>query len=91
MALAYGFFAAQFVVSFAGNNKPQLSDVAVYLQENTTEDENVFMMGNNCVYYLQSGRYTTNRFFYQTPIINVSDKMRNTSRTWRTISRMWWF
>ncbi len=75
MALAYGFFAAQFVVSFAGNNKPQLSDVAVYLQENTTEDENVFMMGNNCVYYLQSGRYTTNRFFYQTPIINVSDKM----------------
>ncbi|MGN0143270.1 MAG: hypothetical protein ACI4AD_13675 [Roseburia sp.] len=75
MALAYGFFAAQFLVSFVTNSEPQLSDVAVYLQENTSEDDNVFMMGNSCIYYLQSGRYTTNRFFYQTPAINISDQI----------------
>jgi hypothetical protein len=75
MALAAGFFAAEFLLSALTRGEPELSDVAVYIQENTAEDDNVFMMGNNCIYYLQSGRTTTNRFFYQTPAVNVSDEI----------------
>jgi hypothetical protein len=33
------------------------------------------MLGNNCIYYLEGNRYTTNRYFYQTPAINVSDEL----------------
>ena len=32
-------------------------------------------MGNYCKYYFDAQRYTSNRFFYQTPIINVSANM----------------
>jgi hypothetical protein len=69
------FFVAEFANSFFRNGEPELSNVAVYLKENTSETDNVLMLGNNCVYYLQSGRYTKNRFCFQTPPINVSEKI----------------
>ena len=72
-AVIFLFAAAQFSVSFFGYQKPELSEVAQYLQDTTTEDENVVMMGNNCVYYLESGRYTTNKYYYHAPIANVSE------------------
>ena len=75
MLLAWGFFAAEFFVSVTMRGEPQRSEVAEYIMEHTSEDDNVFMMGNSCVYYLQSNRTTTNRFFYQTPAINISDEL----------------
>lgn len=52
-----------------------MTEAAVFLKENTAEKDNVLVLGNNCRYYLESGRSTDNRFFYQTPPIDVSEEL----------------
>ena len=49
--------------------------MAAFLQENTGETDNVLIVGNACNGYLESGRTTKNKFFYQTPPINISDEL----------------
>ncbi len=48
-----------------------------YLSSKTTEKDDVLLLGNNVFDYLSSERYTKNKFFYQEPPINVSDKLYN--------------
>ncbi len=69
------FFLAQLGLSVATYQPIPLSELAQYLQEQTKPEDNVLMLGNNCIYYLEGERYTTNRYFYQTPAINVSDEL----------------
>jgi hypothetical protein len=69
------FFLVQFGVSVLTYEPIPLSELAQYLQDETDPDDNVLMLGNNCIYYLEGNRYTTNRYFYQTPAINVSDEL----------------
>ena len=47
-------------------------EVSVYLAENTTGEDDVLIIGNDVKYYLISERETENKFFYQTPPINIS-------------------
>lgn len=51
------------------------SEAVTYLQENTEESDNVLVLGNYCINYLESNRSYANKFFYQTPIINNSERL----------------
>lgn len=63
-------------VGMAGyNGGAALTQASEYLAEHTEETDDVLALGNNCRYYLESGRSTENKFFYQTPPINVSDEL----------------
>ncbi|MDD6157390.1 MAG: hypothetical protein PUB52_10290 [Lachnospiraceae bacterium] len=75
MALGIALWGAQFAVSVITYQDIPLSPVAQYLQDYTEKDDNVLMMGNNCIYYLEGDRYTTNRYYYQTPAVNVRDDL----------------
>ncbi|MGN1167821.1 MAG: hypothetical protein ACI4S2_15490 [Lachnospiraceae bacterium] len=72
--LTFGFFAVQLLVSGITYKPIPISDAARYMREQTNPEDNVLVLGNNCIYYLEGERYTTNRYFYQTPVINVSDE-----------------
>lgn len=61
------------IVKYNGNGN--ISEAAAFLRENTSEGDDVLVLGNNSRYYLESGRKTENRFFYQTPPINVNDEL----------------
>ena len=49
--------------------------VVKYLTENTSEDADVLVIGNAVKINNYSGRRTGNKFFYQFPPMNVSDKL----------------
>ena len=53
-------------------------DAAVlWLRENTQTGDDVLVLGNSAWTYLGSDRCTENRFFYQTPPLDISEKLRN--------------
>ena len=54
------------------NNHNPIND---YLSANTTEKDDVLVLGNNVSTYISSDRQTKNKFFYQNPPIDVSDKL----------------
>lgn len=74
-AVAAGFFVISLAASIFGGSTSEMSDMAAFLQENTSETDNVLIVGNACNGYLESGRTTKNKFFYQTPPINISDEL----------------
>lgn len=43
------------------------------MENNTKENEDVLIIGNDCKNYLASNRQTNNKFFYQMPPLNNSD------------------
>ena len=45
------------------------------LLEKTAPEDDVLVLGNNCWYYLASGRKTENRFFYQLPPLEISSEL----------------
>ncbi len=51
------------------------SELVTYLKDKTTESEDVLIIGNNCTSYLESNRFTKNKFFYHTPPVNYSDDL----------------
>lgn len=68
------------VVGFAVSSselflKKELPETVNYINENTNETDDVLFMGNECVNYFHTGRKTANKFFYQTPPIEVSEKI----------------
>ncbi len=75
VSVALAMFLIQvFVAMYQGGSVPE-DEVVAYLKNETSEDDNVLILGNYCVYYLQSDRFSQNRFFFQTPIINNSDRV----------------
>lgn len=52
-----------------------ISPAVAYLRENTLPDDDVLVLNNYCEIYLQSDRYTRNRFIYQTQLIRTSDAL----------------
>ena len=55
---------------------PEPDDPIVeYIQEQTSEDDDVLILGNSCWYYLMTGRKTENRFFYQLPPAEISKEI----------------
>ncbi len=73
--IAAGFFVIQLAVLVLSGHAGTMSEMAAYLQENTAETDNVLIVGNSCNGYLESNRTTKNKFFYQTPPINISDEL----------------
>ena len=57
--------------------EPEKNPMAQYLLQNTREGDDVLILGNSCWLYLTTGRYTENRFFYQTPPVQVSEEMKH--------------
>jgi hypothetical protein len=45
-----------------------------WLKENTDRGDDVLVLGNDAWSYLSADRRTENRFFYQTPPIEISDE-----------------
>lgn len=56
----------------ATHNQDSLQD---YLLTNTNENDDVLILGNSVLKNINSNRYTKNKFFYQEPPIDVSDKL----------------
>ena len=50
-------------------------EIYSYLSKETTENDDVLFLGNKVYGYLRSNRHTKNKFFYQEPPIDVSDKL----------------
>ena len=44
-----------------------------YIKDNSSEEDDVLIVGNDSKYYLLTDRYTKNKYFYQTPPIKISD------------------
>lgn len=51
------------------------SEIVDFLKKETSQDDDVLVLGNSCYIYLYSNRNTNNKFFYQTPPINNSEKI----------------
>lgn len=51
------------------------NEIYDYLSSETTEKDDVLILGNSVYTYLNSNRFTENKFFYQDPPIDVSDKL----------------
>lgn len=52
-----------------------------YLINNTTQEDDVLIVGNDVKYYLMSNRSTNNKYFYQTPPIKLSNEIYQGFRT----------
>ena len=52
-----------------------VKELQEYLIENTSEEDDVLIVGNDVKYYLLADRSTDNKYFYQTPPIKLSDEV----------------
>ena len=59
------------------DHEPEIEPVTAYLAENTEKDDDVLVLGKSLGYYIQAGRKTENRFFYQLPPLEISQKLRD--------------
>ena len=50
--------------------------LTAYLKENTDAEDDVLIIGNSSWYYLLTDRKTENRYFYQLPPLEISDRLR---------------
>ena len=57
-------------------DEPVAVAASAVLQSRTKPDDDVLVLGNNAWLYLDAGRSTKNRYFYQTPPIEISDELR---------------
>ena len=46
-----------------------------WLKENTHENDDILVLGNDAGLYLSANRKTSNRYFYQTPPVNISTEL----------------
>lgn len=58
-----------------GNIEVATDPVVEYLIDNTDSDDDVLVLGNNAWVYLATNRKTANRFFYQSPPIEISNSL----------------
>lgn len=75
IGIAGVFLVLQAVVSLVSYTGPAQSEIAAYIEEHTEETDEILVLGNDCRYYLETGRCASDKFFYQTPPINVSDAL----------------
>lgn len=80
LALAAGApkYAAGFLVNIADTLYMDQADKEIisYIEDHSKEDEDVLVLGNYCMYYLGADRNTDNRYFYQTPILDINEAYR---------------
>ena len=50
-----------------------VSQLTEYIKDNSSEEDDVLIVGNDSKYYLLADRYTKNKYFYQTPPIKIND------------------
>lgn len=53
----------------------ELPETVDYIIKNTEKTDDVLFLGNECLNYYYTDRKTENKYFYQTPPINVSDEL----------------
>lgn len=51
-------------------------EIAAYMEEHSKPEDHVIVLGNYCYYYLESGRKSESRFFYQNPTLDVREEYR---------------
>lgn len=49
------------------------NEIDEYILTNTSENDDVLIIGNRVAHYLYTNRHTLNKFFYQAPPVDVSD------------------
>ncbi len=69
------FFAAETVFDNVEPEDRANPVLAEYINENTGAEDDVLVLGNNAYFYYACNRSTENKFFYQGPPVNVSDKL----------------
>ena len=57
------------------NAGKSIDSINEYLCSDTTKEDDVLVLGNKVLTYINSDRHTKNKFFYQVPPIDVSDKL----------------
>lgn len=57
------------------SKEPAVDNAVEYLKVNTKKTDNVLVLGSKVRCYLLSDRYYNNKYFYQLPIVNLSDKI----------------
>ena len=74
-------FCVMLVGAFAyrhvSSDEPEYNPAADYLADNTEVDDDVLVLGKSQGYYIQAGRKTENRFFYQLPPLEISQELRD--------------
>ena len=68
-----GAFAYRWVTAYTTEEEP----ITVFLRENTEQNDDVLVLGKSLGYYIQAGRKTENRFFYQLPPLEISQELRD--------------
>lgn len=63
--------------NLASNESKEPDEVVEYILQNSGEDDDVLVIGNDVAYYFKFNRSTKNKFFYQTPPIEVSTEIYN--------------
>ena len=71
--LAAGAVSYRIVFSYSAED----DQLTAYLKENTNAEDDVLIIGNSSWYYLLADRKTENRFFYQLPPVEISDRLRD--------------
>ena len=62
-------------LSRLSDKKVSDSDIVKFLINNTQENDDILVLGNNVRYNLLSNRCTKQRFFYQVPILGIDESM----------------
>lgn len=56
-------------------NSSGKTDISEYLQQETDREDDVLIIGSHVSEYLLSNRYSSTPYFYQTPLINISESL----------------
>lgn len=67
-------------VTFLSPEKRRDPAITAYLKENTLPQDDVLILGNDCYHYLAADRATTNKYFYQTPPIDIRAELADSFR-----------
>ena len=66
-----------FAYRHVSSDEPEYDPLTDYLLDNTDKDDDVLVLGKGQGYYIQTGRKTENRFFYQLPPLEISQELRD--------------
>ena len=78
LAMFAGFFLQYKWANLIRESMMQSGGVAQlteYIKENSGEEDDVLIVGNDTKYYLLADRFTENKYFYQTPPIKINDEI----------------
>ena len=73
----FAILVAAFIYRTTSSGAVMDSPLVKYIQEQTSADDDVLILGNSCWYYLMTDRKTDNYYFYQLPPAEISLEIYN--------------